>query len=203
MAKVSFVSGRTESEIEYARMLSLEIGDCGVETSDGIEPDSLLVIAVFDVLSPDVCSEIAALSGGLPTIVCYTEAEGEYDVGFILVKRPVNIRRLSEYVVSAVGGKVLPARVQSGIALIPERTSVALGSRTVRLSKTEYALASCLISRRGETVTREELKTAVWGDGSPDSNKVEVYVNYLRKKLDTALDRKIILTVRGKGYTIK
>ena len=61
-----------------------------------------------------------------------------------------------------------------------------------------------LVKHKGETVTRASAAQAVWGkDGGTDTNVVDVYVRYLREKLDEKFGIKIISTVRGEGYTIK
>lgn len=70
----------------------------------------------------------------------------------------------------------------------------------IPLSPKERALYALLISRRGETVGRDEIASVLFDDSS--GNSPEVYVSYLRKKLDYALGRHLIRTVRGKGYRI-
>jgi two-component system, OmpR family, response regulator len=75
--------------------------------------------------------------------------------------------------------------------------TLALPDRVVPLSPREFLLMRHLMTRAGETCTREELMTAVWGSASEtDSNVVEVYVSRLRGKLPASL----IETVRHVGY---
>lgn len=84
--------------------------------------------------------------------------------------------------------------------------SIDLSSRTVKykgkeisLSKTEFDLLSFLAKNIGRVVSKEEILNAVWGlDYYGTFNTVEVYINYLRKKIDP----NFIKTVRGIGYTI-
>ena len=68
------------------------------------------------------------------------------------------------------------------------------------MSKKEFALLSLLVERKGSIVSREDAAALFGGDGS---NVVDVYVKYLREKLDEHFGVKIISSVRGKGYTIK
>ncbi|RRK10486.1 DNA-binding response regulator [Lactiplantibacillus garii] len=76
--------------------------------------------------------------------------------------------------------------------------------RLVQLTQREYDLLLALLKNAPETLTRDELLDQVWGvdfDGQP--NIVDVYVRYLRHKIDTDQDRKLIHTVRGVGYCLR
>lgn len=70
------------------------------------------------------------------------------------------------------------------------------------LSKTEFDLLCYLVTHRGKVISREELLKEVWGYHYGGSNVVDVYINYLREKLSACTCRKIIETVRGRGYII-
>lgn len=76
------------------------------------------------------------------------------------------------------------------------------GEMSVQFSVREFQVFSYLFARRGKWVSREELLRAVWGTNSEKSNIVDVYIRYLRQKLDQAFHIKIIYAVRGVGYTI-
>ena len=85
------------------------------------------------------------------------------------------------------------------LELDPLARSVRIGARIVRLTPREFELLETLMRHGGETVGRRELLAAVWSiDFDPRSNRVDVYVRYLRNKLGTAR----IETVRGVGYRI-
>ncbi len=76
--------------------------------------------------------------------------------------------------------------------------------KTVRLSKKEFSLLSFLYKNRGRVVLRKEVLDAVWGSNYDERNNADnVYISYLRKKLDDAFGVKLIYTVRGKGYMMK
>lgn len=80
--------------------------------------------------------------------------------------------------------------------------TVSLGGRKIFLSSTEFALLELLASSPGLPVSRSEILTQLWDDAARDTNVVEVYINYLRKKLDRTGFPNLISTVRGKGYML-
>jgi DNA-binding response OmpR family regulator len=73
----------------------------------------------------------------------------------------------------------------------------------VALSAREYALLAYLMHNAGRVVTRAQLAESVWSDVETESNVIEVYVRYLRQKLDAPFGRPLIHTVRGVGYTLR
>jgi two-component system copper resistance phosphate regulon response regulator CusR len=76
---------------------------------------------------------------------------------------------------------------------------VTVGGRTVELTAREFALTETFLRHPGQVMTREQLLSRVWGyDFAPESNVVDVYVRYLRKKLGPG----VIETVRGMGYRL-
>ena len=75
--------------------------------------------------------------------------------------------------------------------------------RTVELSNREFELLAELLASGGRAVTKSELLERVWGPGfNGDPNIVEVYVGYLRRKLDAPFGRRSLETVRGVGYRL-
>lgn len=75
--------------------------------------------------------------------------------------------------------------------------------RTIDLSPREFSLLEFLMRNEGRVVTRTQMLDHVWGyDYATDSNLVDVYMAYLRRKVDRADDSKLIRTVRGVGYAI-
>ena len=74
----------------------------------------------------------------------------------------------------------------------------------VELSAREYRLLEYLMLNRGAILSRERIEANVWEDTEKiGSNIVEVYISYLRAKIDDGYEEKLIRTVRGLGYTIK
>lgn len=77
------------------------------------------------------------------------------------------------------------------------------GETPIDLSRKEYAVLDALMRRPGDVLSRFELLEQVWGyDYENRSNVVEVYVRYLREKIDRPFDRNSLQTVRGVGYRI-
>ncbi len=78
------------------------------------------------------------------------------------------------------------------------------GAREIELSPTEYELLSLFLRRPRQVLTREIIMDRVWGlDFEGSSNILEVYVGYLRAKLEAAGEPRLIHTVRGVGYVLK
>ena len=78
------------------------------------------------------------------------------------------------------------------------------GDKTVDLTKREYNLLMTLIEHKNNVVTREQLLKKIWGsDSKIETNVVEVYVRYLRNKIDFPGRSSYIKTVRGTGYMVR
>ena len=85
-----------------------------------------------------------------------------------------------------------------------DKHQVTVRGRNVELTKKEFDLLRHLLENKGRVLTREALLDAVWGfDFVGETNSVDVYIRFLRSKLDDAFDLKLIHTVRGVGYVIK
>jgi DNA-binding response OmpR family regulator len=95
-------------------------------------------------------------------------------------------------------------RIQLGDLVVdPVARAVSWAGRSVELSPREFALLHALVSRPDTAVTKDELLRLVWGDEQAASrNVVEVYVGYLRRKLDAAGAGDVVRTVRGHGYLV-
>ena len=75
--------------------------------------------------------------------------------------------------------------------------------RSIELSPKEFSLLEFLMRNQGRVVTRTQILDHLWGyDFATDSNLVDVYVAYLRRKVDKGNDAKLIRTVRGVGYAL-
>lgn len=76
--------------------------------------------------------------------------------------------------------------------------------REIRLSGKEFAFLRYMIQNAGIVLSRERLEQHLWNyDYMGSSNVIDVYIRYLRKKIDAGFDRKLIHTVRGAGYVLK
>jgi two-component system response regulator MprA len=78
------------------------------------------------------------------------------------------------------------------------------GAREIPLSRTEYQLLELLLANPRRVMSRDVIFEKVWGyDFGPDSNSLDVYIGYLRRKLEQGGEPRLIHTVRGVGYVMK
>lgn len=98
----------------------------------------------------------------------------------------------------------LPVLQVADLVLDPATRTVRRGGERVILTNREFALLEYLMRNRGRVLTRTMIAEHVW-DYSFDSstNVIDVYVNYLRKKIDAGREPKLLHTVRGVGYVLK
>ncbi len=90
------------------------------------------------------------------------------------------------------------------ISLDPSAHAVFKSSVPVELTDHEFRLLEMLMRHTGKVLSRQQLLDYVWGYGiEPNSNVVDLYIYYLRKKLDTDTSHRLIQTVRGAGYKIE
>ena len=81
---------------------------------------------------------------------------------------------------------------------------VKRGGIKIDLSAREYSILEALIRNAGTVMTREKIESSVWNyDYEGGTNVIDVYIRYLRKKLDDGFETKLIHTVRGVGYILK
>jgi DNA-binding response OmpR family regulator len=104
------------------------------------------------------------------------------------------------------GSTPRPAVLTAGdLSLDPASGVCVRAGATVELTPRERSLLELLLRRKGQVVSKREALAHVWGqDFEGDPNIVEVYLGYLRRKLDRAFDssRPVLQTVRGLGYRI-
>ncbi len=82
--------------------------------------------------------------------------------------------------------------------------SVTRGGRDIVLSSKEFAILEYLVKNKGNVLSREKIEEHIWNyDYEGGSNVIDVYISYLRKKIDGDSDVKLIHTIRGVGYIIK
>ena len=103
------------------------------------------------------------------------------------------------------GASERPVVISAGdLRLDPASHSVTRGNSDIVLTSREFSLLELLMRRKGEVLTKKVILEHVWDyDFEGDSNIVEVYIGYLRKKIDTPFDRRAIRTLRGVGYMLE
>jgi len=102
-------------------------------------------------------------------------------------------------------GPQAPTRLQAAdLALDLLTHSVTRGGREIDLTAKEYSLLEYLMRNKNTIVTRTMISEHVWDiDFDTFTNVIDVYINYLRNKIDSGCDKKLIQTVRGRGYILK
>ncbi len=102
------------------------------------------------------------------------------------------------------GAPERPAVLTAGdLELDPARRAVTRGGEAITLTSREFGLLEHLMRHRGDVVTKAQILDSVWDaayDG--DHNIVEVYVGYLRRKIDAPFGKRSIQTLRGMGYRL-
>ncbi|GAA3302694.1 response regulator transcription factor [Dactylosporangium vinaceum] len=90
------------------------------------------------------------------------------------------------------------------VRLDPDRFEAWRGERPLRLTRTEFSLLEVLVRNATRVLTRDALFEAIWGfDMSATANNLQVYVSYLRRKMEAEGEPRLIYTLRGLGYTLR
>ncbi len=91
-----------------------------------------------------------------------------------------------------------------GLSMDPERHEVTVDGQHVELTRREFDLLRYLLENKEKVISRESLLDNVWGfDFVGETNAVDVYIRFLRSKIDERFGMKLIHTVRGVGYVIR
>jgi DNA-binding response OmpR family regulator len=172
---------------------------------------------ILDILLPgmngyEVCRTLRA-EGIWTPILMLTAKNGEYDEAEALdtgaddfLAKPfsfvVLIARLRA--LQRRGAAARPPLLCAGdLTIDPARRVCARGESSVSLTAREFDLLEALMRRTGDVCSKAELLDEVWGhDFGGDANVVEVYVGYLRRKIDAPFARNSLQTVRGVGYRV-
>lgn len=179
------------------------------------ESDPALV--VLDIMLPglsgyEVCRRLRQ-SGSQVPILMLTAKDGEYDEADALdlgaddyLSKPFSFVVLVAHLRALMrrrSGERAPELRAGDLRLDPATRRCFRGDREVRLTAREFALTEYLLRRKEQVVTRSEIIDNVWdADVGIDSNVVEVYVGYLRRKLDDPFGLRTLQTVRGAGYRL-
>lgn len=172
---------------------------------------------VLDILLPKmngyrVCAELRARSNWVP-ILMLTAKEGEYDEAEALdtgaddyLTKPFSFVVLVAHLRALIrrGTGERPAVLTAGdLSLDPAKRRFTVGGEPVALTPTEMSIIELLMRRAGDVVSKTEILESCWDWAyEGDVNIVEVYIRYLRRKIDIPFDRRHIETVRGAGYRL-
>ncbi|MER6831132.1 response regulator transcription factor [Streptosporangium sp. NPDC000563] len=173
-------------------------------------------VVVLDIMLPrisgyNVCKQLRAEENWVP-ILMLSAKDGEYDMadGLDLGADDYLTKPFSYVVLVARlrallrrGASRRPAVLRAGdLELDPARRRVTRGETPVELTPREFALLEFLLRHHDEVVSKTEILEHVWDTFDTDPNVVEVYVGYLRRKIDVPFSRNALQTVRGAGYRL-
>lgn len=172
---------------------------------------------VLDLLLPsmngwEVCETLRRERIWTP-ILMLTAKDGEYDEAESLdsgaddfLSKPFSFLVLVARLRALIrrGGHQRPAVLTvEDLTLDPATRQCSRRGRAISLTRREFSLLEALMRRSGEVVPKQQLLDHVWGmDFVGDANVVEVYVRYLRRKIDEPFRRPLLETVRGVGYRL-
>lgn len=214
-----------EDEENISRFIKLELDHEGYITdiaSNGLEGLSKVKEAnynliILDIMLPgingiEVCKRIRQFSD-IP-IIMLTAKDDIYDKVFgldtgaddymtkpfaieeLFARIRANLRRKSDE-------KHTSILMVKDLIMSLEKHQVTRGGKTIELRKKEYDLLNYMIRNKEIVLSRDQILENVWGyEYAGDTNIVDVYIRYLRSKIDDSYDDKLIYTVRGVGYTI-
>ncbi len=205
------------------RVLELE-GYTVVVTKDGVAAlDAILSntpdAVVMDVMMPfsdglSVCRELRRRANRTPILLLTARHEigdrvAGLDAGaddylvkpFSIDELLARVRALLRRNAPAINSTVLQL---ADLSLDPTRREVRRGSRIVDLTKTEFDLLQVLLEQTGIVLSREYLYEHIWGfDFETNSKSLDVYIGYLRRKIEQDNEMKLLHTVRGVGYVVR
>ncbi|MET4561109.1 response regulator transcription factor [Lysinibacillus parviboronicapiens] len=217
-----------EDEESIARVLQLELQFEGYEAemahtgTDGLLKyrEQQWDLILLDVMLPemsgiDVLKRIRATELQTPVIMLTAKSDVEDKVkGLDLgandyITKPFEIEELLARIRTAlrfsqkINGQEV-AQLYGQLSIDEQTREVVYYGNNVQLTPREYDLLLYLLKHPKQVLTREQILEAVWGyDYYGDTNVVDVYIRYVRHKLETASNEPIIHTVRGVGYVLK
>ena len=216
-----------EDEEKLARMVELELRYEGYEVEKAFDGRTGLELALsggFDLILLDIM--LPALSG--MEVLRRLRKESAVPV-IMLTARDTVVDKVSglemgadDYVTKPFAIEELLARIRAALRKRPareeeterltagplvmdaDRNEVTVNGQPVTLTRREFDLLRCLLEHKEKVLTREALLDQVWGfDFAGETNAVDVYIRFLRSKIDEQFGVKLIHTVRGVGYTIR
>ncbi len=188
----------------FARMLELELEamhfSVAVNSAPTARQNDLILVDLDSVSIPEKTGDSARIVGFTRHFeVSALDTERRCSM---ILHRPFQMRILREEV--ALLNVTTQEREhgkgeKNGCEMTLNGNTLTLGKATLTLRPKEAAVMSCLLANRGAVVSREMLATII---GESETNKTDVHVCYLRRKLATVSEKPIIKTVRNQGYRI-
>jgi len=193
-------TGRTGYELAVSGAFDLVLLDIMLPEINGMEVLRRLrrvstVPVIMLTARDEVMDKVAGLDQG---------AEDYITKPFAIEELLARIRATLRKHGAAAGGADGDCLSAQGVQLDIKRHAVTVLATPIELTKREFDLLHYLLKNKGIVVTREMLLENVWEyDFDGGTNAVDVYIRFLRSKIDEAFDIKLIHTVRGVGYVIK
>ena len=216
-----------EDEKQIARFLELELkhegyaveieydGRGGLKKAEENEPDLILLdIMLPGINGMEVCRRIRQFSE-VPVIMLTARDETTDKVMGLdsgandYVTKPFVIEELLARIRAVLRNKNQSKHPQKNIVAGDLKMDLATrqvfrGNESIDLTKKEYDLLEYLLRNKGIVLTRDQILENVWGyDYAGDTNVVDVYIRYLRSKVDDEHAIRLIQTVRGVGYILR
>jgi heavy metal response regulator len=194
--------------------------DAATNGSDGLElaRSNSYDVVILDLMLPglpgmDVLKAIRAARLKVPVLILTARSQVDQKVTGLdagaddYLTKPFSIDELLARVRALLrrgAGESMAVIQVEDLVLNPATREVTRGSQRIELTAKEYALLEYLMRNAGRVLTRPMIAEHVWNiDFDTFTNVIDVYVNYLRNKIDRGRDRKLIHTVRGSGYVLK
>ncbi len=217
-----------EDEVQLARLMELELEHEGYQAvveyngSDALqrlkEDDFQLVL--LDIMIPDInglelCEKIRKFSDIPIVMVTARDAVPDkvkaLDIGADdYITKPFAIEELLARIRALLRRKNDNNQDHSDILEVSNLTidkdkyRVKRNKEEIELTKKEYDLLVYMVENEGIVLSREDILSNIWGyDYLGETNVVDVYIRYLRSKIDDPFDEKLIKTVRGVGYVLR
>lgn len=189
-------------------------GDEGLYMAETNPFDAILL----DILLPKmdgltILNSLRAKNIGVPVLLLTAKGELEDRVKGLntgaddYIVKPFDFQELLarlNAVIRRSSNKASPVISIDDLTINMHLKTVTRSGKEIQLSTKEYSLLEYLVLNSGRVISRTELTEHMYDtDFDLDSNVIDVYINYLRNKIDKELGRKLIHTVRGSGYVLK
>jgi two-component system, OmpR family, response regulator MprA len=196
-------------------VLVAEDGRTALDTLLTRQPDAILLdVAMPGIDGLEVCRRLRAAGDRTPILMltarhATADRVAGLDAGAddYLVK-PFALEELLARLRALLRRATVPADDEAlkvaDLSLDPATRVVRRGDRLIELTRTEFNLLELLMRNSGQVLTRELIFDRVWGyDFGANSNSLEVYIGYLRRKTEADGEPRLIHTVRGVGYVLR
>ena len=205
---------KIELEFENYEVTVANDGFSGLSSAREIKPDLILLDWMLPGISgPEICRRLRQTGDRVPIILLTAKDEVSDRVAGLdagaddYVIKPFSIEEL----LARVRANLRRDKEEDGdmlqfedLTLNRSTREVFRGKRSIELTAKEFDLLEYLIAHPRQVLTRDQILERVWGyDFMGDSNIIEVYVRYLRLKLEEQEETRLIQTVRGVGYVLR